>query len=174
MYKLRCINRITHLLDRKTLVLIINGIIIFSRLFYCSNIWGNTCSKNICKLQLTQNFACRIILGLKQFDHISAALKSLGWLCIHQKLRLNTVIMVHKCRINQTSPYLCTFHDRLSVSGRSKRNLNLPKCRLSTGQCSFTFRRAKEYNLLPEYNRATNNILSFKRKAAAHFLKNIS
>ena len=99
-------------------------------------------------------------------------------LCICQKLRLNTVTMVHKCRINQAPPYLCNlFHDRFSVSGRSTRyksQLNLPRCRLSTGQRSFAFRGAKEYNLLPEYIRATNNILSFKRKAAAHFLKNIS
>ena len=86
--------------------------------------------------------------------------------------------MVHKCRINQAPPYLCNlFHDRFSVSGRSTRNksqLNLPQCRLSTGQRSFAFCGAKEYNLLPEYIRATNNILRFKRKAAAHILKNIS
>ena len=92
LYKLRRINRIKHLLDSKTLKLIINALI-FSRLFYCSNVWANTSSKNICKLQLIQNFACRIILGLKKFDHVSTARKSLGWLCVRQKLRLNTVTM---------------------------------------------------------------------------------
>ena len=177
LYKLRRKNRIKHLLDSKTLKLIINALI-FSRLFYCSNVWGNTSSKNICKLQLIQNFACRIILGLKKFDHVSTARKSLGWLCVRQKLRLNTVTMVHKCRINQAPPYLCNlFQDRFSVSGRSTRSksqLNLPKCRLSTGQRSFAFRGAKEYNSLPEDIRVIKNILSFKRKAAAHFLKNIS
>ena len=121
LYKLRRINRIKHLLDSKIFIIIINALI-FSRLFYCSNVWGNTSSKNICKLQLIQNFACRIILGLKNFNHVSAACKSLGWLCIRQKLRLNTVAMV-KCRINQAPPYLCNlFHDRFSVSGRSTRN----------------------------------------------------
>ena len=44
----------------------------------------------------------------------------------------------------------------------------------STGQRCFTFRGAKEYNSLPEDIRVIENILSFKRKAAAHFLKNIS
>ena len=86
--------------------------------------------------------------------------------------------MVHKCRINQAPPYLCNlFQDRFSISGRSTRSksqLNLPKCRLSTGQRSFAFRGAKEYNSLPEDIRVIKNILSFKRKAAAHFLKNIS
>ena len=49
LYNLRRINRIKHLLDNKTLVLIINTLI-FSRLFYCSTVWGYTSSKNISKL----------------------------------------------------------------------------------------------------------------------------
>ena len=89
-------------------------------------------AKNICKLQLIQNFACRIILGPKKLDHVSATRKSLGWLSVRQKLRLNTVTMVQKCRINQAPLYLCNlFYDRFSVSGRSTRNksqlqINLP------------------------------------------------
>ena len=36
------------------------------------------CSKrNIKKLQLVQNLAARIVLGLKKFDHISQGIKSL-------------------------------------------------------------------------------------------------
>ena len=176
-YNLRRINRIKHLLDNKTLSLIIKAVI-FGRLFYCSSVWGNTSSKNISMLQLIQNFACRIILGIKKFDHVSAALKSLGWLSIRQKLLLNIVTMVQKCRTNQAPPYLCNlFHDRFSVSGRSTRNmsqLNLPKCGLSTGQHSFAFRGAKEYNLLPENIRNLNNTSSFKRKVPSHFLANSS
>ena len=124
------------------------------------------------------NFACRIILGIKKFNLISAARKSLGWLSVRQTLLLNTVTMVQRCRTNQAPPYLCSlFHDRFSVSGRSTSNmsqLNLPKSRLSTGQRSFAFLGAKEYNLLLENIRNLNNISSFKRKVAAHFLRNFS
>ena len=164
MYNLRRINRIKHLLDNKTLTFIINALI-FSRLFYCSIVWGYTSSKNISKLQLIQNFACRIILGIKKFAHVSAARQSLGWRGVRQKLLLITVTMVYKCRTKQVPPYLCTlFHDRFSVSGRNTRDmsqLNLPKCRLSTGKRSFAFRGAKEYNLLPENIRNINDISSF-------------
>ena len=45
--------------------------------------------KKISKLQLIQKLACRIILIIKKFDHVSAARKSLGWLSVHQKLLLN-------------------------------------------------------------------------------------
>ena len=166
MYNLRRINRIKHLLDNKTLVLIINALI-FSRLFYCFTfiVFGYTSSTNISKLQLIQNFACKIILGIKKFAHISAARQSLGWRGVRQKLLLITVTMVYKCRTKQVPPYLCTlFHDRFSVSGRNTRDmsqLNLPKCRLSTGKRSFAFRGAKEYNLLPENIRNINDISSF-------------
>ena len=97
----------------------------------------------------------------------------LGWLSVRQKFQLNTVTMVHKCRTKQAPPYLCDlFHDRFKVSGRNTRNmsqLNLPKSRLSTGQRSFAFRGAKEYNLLPGNIRSTNDILRFKRKVV-HFI----
>ena len=183
LYNLRGINRIKHHLENKTLCLILSRILFLAGFFYCSSVWGNTSSKNISKLPLIQNFACRFILGIKKFDHVSAARKSLGWLSVRQKLLLNSVTMVQKCRTNQAPPYLCNlFHDRFSVSRRSTRNmsqLNLPKCslhlgRLSTGQRSFAFRGAKEYNLLPENIRNVNNISSFKRKDAAHFLGNSS
>ena len=111
-------------------------------------------------------------------NHVSAAHKSLGWLSVCQKLLLNTVTMVQKCRANQAPPYLCNlFHDRFSVSGRSITNmsqLNPPKCRLSTGQQSFAFRGTKEYNLLPENIRNLNNISSFKRLKRKVFLNRLN
>ena len=76
MNKLIQINRIKHLLDKEMLLLFINSFV-FSRLFYCSSVWSNTFSTIIHKLQLVQNFAARIILGLCKDDHISAGLRSL-------------------------------------------------------------------------------------------------
>ena len=51
LYKLRRINRIKHLLDSKILIIIINALI-FSRLFYCSNVWGNTSCKTFVNFNL--------------------------------------------------------------------------------------------------------------------------
>ena len=48
---------------------------VFSRLYYCSTVWSSTIKRNIKKLQLVQNFAARIVLGLKKFDHISQGIK---------------------------------------------------------------------------------------------------
>ena len=144
--------RIKRLLDRKTLILVIN-VFVFTRFFYCSTVWSNTAKKNTPELQLIQNFACRIVLGLKKFDHISQGLKLLGWLNVCDKLFPNDIVMVHKCINNLAPHYLPTlFNSRFSISKRSTRNnfdLDLPKCRLATGQCSFAFHRSKGFNTLP-------------------------
>ena len=79
--KLVQINRIKHLLDKETLLLLINAFV-FSKLFYCSTVWSNTSKSNVRKLQRVQNFAARIILGLRKFDHISQGIKSLKWLLL--------------------------------------------------------------------------------------------
>ena len=86
------INRIKHLLHKEMLLLIINSLV-FSRLFYCSSVWSNTSATNIYKLQLVQNFAARIILGIRKYDHISAGLRSLLWLNVKQRLMVNDAQM---------------------------------------------------------------------------------
>lgn len=118
LFKLYQINRIKHLLDRKTLLLVINSFV-FSKLQYCSTVWSNTSSSNIDKLQKVQNFAGRIILGLRKYDHISDGLRSLKWLPIREKLILNDATMMHKC-INKLVPdYLADmFKSRSQVHNR--------------------------------------------------------
>ena len=51
MNKLIQINRIKHLLDKETLLLIVNSFV-FSRLFYCSSVRSNTLATNTHKIQL--------------------------------------------------------------------------------------------------------------------------
>ena len=59
LFKLKQIDRINHLLDRKTLLLEINSFV-FRKLQYCSTVWSNTSNSNIAKLQKVQNFAGQI------------------------------------------------------------------------------------------------------------------
>ena len=69
IHKLTRVNRIKHLLDQKTLIFLINAFV-FSESFYCSTVWRNTSKENVGKLQSVQNCACRIVAGLRKFDHI--------------------------------------------------------------------------------------------------------
>ena len=64
LHKLVQINRIKHLLDKKTILLLMNSFV-FSKLYYCSTVWSNTSKHNINKLQLVQNFATLLFLASK-------------------------------------------------------------------------------------------------------------
>ena len=89
-------------MDRKTLLLLINSFV-FSKLFYCSSVWGNTSKRNLHKLQLVQNFAARVVLGLKRFDHISQGWRSLEWLDVTEKVLFNDLVLAFKC-VNGLAP----------------------------------------------------------------------
>ena len=76
------------------------------------------------KLQLVQNFAGKIVLGLKKFDHISQGLTSLWWLSIEDKLLLNTAAMAHKCLHHRVPNYLKDkFVYRSQVKNRQLRSV---------------------------------------------------
>ena len=167
IYKLIMINRIKYLLDKKTILLLIHSFV-FNKLLYCSSVWSNTSKKNIKKLQLLQNFAARVVLGLKKYDHISEGLKSLGWLDINHKLKFNDCVMMYKCLNNEGTPaYLSQrFKKRSQIHSRATRNrsdLDLIKCRLATGQRSFSFRGAKAWNELPKSVRDATSLNNFKK-----------
>ena len=63
--RLALINRVKHCLDKNTLLTVIHTLV-FSKMYYCSNVWANITNKNVRKLQAVQNFACRIVSGEKK------------------------------------------------------------------------------------------------------------
>ena len=152
MNQLVAINRIKHLLDKRTLSLLINSFV-FTKLFYCSTVWGNTTKANIHKLQLVQNFAARIILGLRKYDHISDGRRTLKWLTVSEKILFNDLLLSFKCINGMAPEYLCRyFKKRSTVHGRITRgssSMDIPGCRLSTGQRSFYYRGSAHGMRLP-------------------------
>ena len=105
MKRLGQINRVKHAFDQRTLTIIINSLV-FSKLFYCSNVWSNTTERNLDKLQAVQNFACRIISGARKFDHITPILKRLQWLPVRDQLYYRQAIMCFKCMTGSAPGYL--------------------------------------------------------------------
>jgi len=71
------------------MLLLLMNTFIFRKLLCCSTVWSSTSKHNIDKLQKVQNFAGRIVIGLKKYDHISDGLRSLNWLPIKHRLKLN-------------------------------------------------------------------------------------
>ena len=129
---------------------------------------------------LVQNFAGKIALGLKKFDHISQGLKLLGWLSIEDKLHLMTAVKVHKClhhwvpiSLKDKFVYRSQVHNR-QLRSVDNNDLNLPHCWLSTGQRSFAFRGAKVWNLLPLDLKLTPSLRTFKNNVRELLVNNLS
>ena len=79
------------------IISIVVNCLVFSKLFYCSNVWSNTTESNLDKVQKVQNFACRIVSGVKKFDHITPVLRAMQWLPIRQQLYYRNAVMAFNC-----------------------------------------------------------------------------
>ena len=149
MFKLTRVIRKKHLLVQKTLIYLISAFV-FSKLYYRSMVWSSTSKKNVRKRQLHQNYAYRIITGLRKYDHVSEALKSLKWINVRDKLLFNDLVMVYKSLKNLTPGYIHgRFQYRAKAHQRDTRqnnDLTLPRYRVATGQNTFTYRGTKLYN----------------------------
>ena len=118
------INRVKHLLDKNTLLNVINALV-FSKLYYCSSIWSSTTKKNINKLQNVQNFAARIITRWQKFDRITPVLTELKWLSLESMLIYRDCILVFKCLKGLAADYLDKkFKKRSEIHNKDTRNKN--------------------------------------------------
>ena len=109
-----------------------------------------------------------------KYDHITEGLKSLNWLNVNDRLLVNDLLMVHKCIHDLIPSYLTgKFIQRSKIHGRNTRGsgeLDLPICRLKTGQRSFAFRGAKLYSNLPNEIKQTSDVKKFKAKVCNYLL----
>ena len=70
-----------------------------------------------------QNFAARILTDTGKYDHITPALKAVGWLIIEEQLWLRDVTMMYiSCKIGKRS-------NAHAYNLRNSEDLNLPRCR---------------------------------------------
>ena len=84
MGRLSQINRVKHAFDSTTLTIIFNALV-FSKLYYCCNVWSSTTEYNLSRIQAGQNFAARIVSNSRKYDHISPILKDLKWLPVRPR-----------------------------------------------------------------------------------------
>ena len=163
------INRTKHVFDKRTLLTIINALV-FSKLFYCSNVWANTSKSNISKLQGIQNFAARIATGTRKYDHITPVLKELKWLPVATQLYFRSAIMAFKCLTSRVPEYLTSqFSKRGEISGRATRSsqmLNIPLFKTASGQRTFYYRTVSIWNSMDSSLKTLEKVSDFK-----YFLK---
>ena len=143
MSRLAQSNRVKYSFDKQSLIIIITSLV-FSKLFYCSCVWGNTSQINSKMLRTVQNFACCIVSGRRKYDHVSPALKELRWLPVKEHLYYRDAIMSFKCLTGCAPGYLFTqCIRRCDVTNRRTRSsqmLNIPRFGTASGQRTFCYR----------------------------------
>ena len=164
--RLAQIGRVKHCLDRTSLLTVINALV-FSKLYYCSNVWANTTEKNIRKLQAVQNYACRIVSGARKYDHVTPHLKSLSWLPVKDQLYYRQAIMAFKCISGHAPKYLSSqFITREQVTKRTTRSgqkLDIPLFKTASGQRTFYYRTIGLWNNLDPFLKSSCSVQVFKR-----------
>ena len=130
------------------------------------------------KLQRVQNFAARVVKGLKKHQSVAAQLKDLHWLPVQQRIEHKIATLVFKCLNQQGPSYL---RDLLSVKETPRENLRssvdnlklaLPSTRHKTfADRSFSVYGPKIWNSLPYNIRSSNNIYSFTKKLKTHLFR---
>ena len=125
--------------------------------------WANSSNRNMSKLQSCQNYACRIISGAKNYDHISPLLNELNWLPVEKYVYLRSATLAFKCMkgshriISLTSK----FTKRFNISGRETRNaqsLHIPLFKSASGRRSFHYRTVKIWNSLDNELKLSNDV----------------
>ena len=115
------INRARHLFSKDVLYML--NSLLFSKPFYCLIVWSVTSKENIHKLHLKHNFAGRIYINTKTFDHITPVLHQLCWLTIEEVPCLRDVTMILKCL--NGSMVLCPATKKYYVCKTPKNSLAL-------------------------------------------------
>lgn len=123
------INRVKHAFDSNTLTVVINALV-FSKQYYCCNVWSNTSEHNLSIIQVEQNFAAHIVSNSRKYDHISPILKELKWLPVRQQLYYHHAIMAFKCMTGCVPDSLLPkYTQRATITKHTTRNsqmLNIP------------------------------------------------
>ena len=92
---LRDISRIKKYLLKEQLECLVHAVIT-SRLDYCNSLFINISKDNLHKLQKLQNAAARLVLGRRQRDSATKALKELHWLNVEKRIIFKILLLVHK------------------------------------------------------------------------------
>lgn len=176
MHKLRTLRHILPLFqlnEKKQLV----SALVLSKLDYASSLYIGLPKKTLQRLQGVINYGARLVCGLKKYDHISPALKSLGWLPIQQRIELRVLSHVHHSIWGNAPQYLkkiCPKHTPL----RTLRSSALTRCQTPRYRCktkggrSLAAQGATLWNNLPTELQNTKSFPSFKRKLQKALLSN--
>ena len=172
------INKSKNYLSFKHKSMLFNALVL-PHLNYCSNIWSSTNQKYTNILERLQRKAAKTILNKPKKTPTMEIYKQIHWLPTQQRWKVNRCTTVHQIIHKQVPDYL---HDHFTLTKdthtyktRSAHNnkIKIPKYRTSTGQKSFKYQGAVDYNNIPTHLYNQTNHKLFKKKITQHILNTL-
>ena len=170
--QIRAIGRIRKYLDRPSVEKLVNSLVTV-HLDYCNSLLYGLSSELMQRLQKVQNTAARLILRLRKYDHITAALRDLHWLPVRRRIEFKLLLTVFKvtqglapCYISEL---LTMYQPSRTLRSQNHVSFCVPLTRMASfGDRSFAKVAPILWNALPGNVRDCNSVPAFKRRLKTH------
>ena len=172
---IRNLHRINQLIPLKHRVLLYNSLVA-PHYNYADTVWAGCGITNEKKLQTTQNFAARSILGRKKRSSATEALKDLKFLPLKDKRKVHEAVYVHKA-LNGKLPLVISekYNNQLSTQdlrSTSQLTLNIPTHKTHKYQQGPLYRTIKAWNNTTVQSRTGTETNTFKKTYQMTLLDN--
>ena len=148
-----------HKFPRCTRRLLVEALV-FPHLRYCLTVWGSCTASQKQRIQKAINFGVRIVAGLGRRDHVTPALRQLGWCKVDEMIAERDIAtMRHLIAAPCASEVLrervvlradvSSRHTRATADGQ----LQLPRMRTEFARRGFIYRATRAWNELPPNER---------------------
>ena len=164
-YQLRNLGLIRKYVTRSAAEKIVHALI-SSRLDFGNALLYNLPQTKLAKMQRLQNAAAWIVTLTRKYTHITPILKSLHWLPIEQRIKLNILLSVFHC-VQGSAPQhnlllINVYNPVRSLRSADSGFLVIPACNKSWGERAFARAGPSLWNSLPPHLRNTSSKESFK------------
>ena len=127
--------------------------LVFPHVRYCMTVWGSCSVEQKKRVQKAINFGARIVTGLNRREHITPALRSLGWGRVDDLLEKQDISMVRRLLTATDAPETLRgkLKYRSDLSAQRTRatdrgQLQVPRVRTEFARRSFASRAVRAWN----------------------------
>ena len=174
-YAARNLQRTSHLLPFKPRLILYNSLVA-AHFNYGDTVWGGCGIKNKNKLQRTQNYVIKGMLGMKTTDSTVDALSKANLLSLDDKRKVHDAVYVHKALTGALPTAVCQKYQEhqplRKLRSTEKQVLTIPKHNTENYKNSPLYRSIQAWNSTPT-DLKKMEIGTFKQKLQAHLQRQI-